>query len=214
MSLYVPHPTMGIVMIRNTGIIMAAKLMHNAASKHIPIIFKASLSFVMAVTRDRVAELKEIGISLAKEKINITPYLSAFDQKYENKNSKSGIVTRRRLPTQKQWLYVKYLFEGFPRMECYRKAGYKMPKQRYLRTMTDIIHNHRVVQILISLVISEYTRKREVSSQALLDKALGLYDRCDTVREQLDVLKFINSLLPKGYTARCHRVDCPLKKKK
>lgn len=186
--------------------------MQSPANMHPNIILIASLSFGMA-GKDRVAELKEIGISLAKEKINITPYLSAFDSTYEAKGR--GMVTRRRLPNNKQWLYVKYLFEGFPKKECYLKAGYKMPRQpRYLQTLTDIIHTKKAVQILISLVISEYTRKREVSSQALLDKALGLYDRCDTVREQLDVLKFINSLLPKGYTARCNRADCPLKRKK
>ena len=189
--------------------------MHIATNMHIPIIFKASLNFVMAVGKDRLAELKEIGISLAKEKINITPYLSAFDSTFEHKGVKKGFVTRRRLPNTKQWLYVKYLFEGYPKLDCYRKAGYKMPKQSNRRqAMAELIHTTKTVQILISLVISEYTRKREVSSQALLDQALGLYDRCDTVREQLDVLKFINSLLPKGYTARCNRADCPLKRRR
>jgi len=113
-------------------------------------------------------------------------------------------------PSQKQWLFVKYVMDGYTQEEAARKAGYLLVaygRKRQLRSISDA----KGVQFLFELILTDYLRKREISASALLDKALGLYDRCETVQEQLQVLKFIKDLMPKK-AFQCPESKCPYQK--
>ena len=162
--------------------------------------------------KKQVAYLKALGLVLAKEKVNITPYLQLFSDDIPSISGQRRPYTRYRFPNQRQWLFVKYLFEGMDKRDAYFKAGY-MTVQRSVEQRVKTLLRSKSVQTLINLVISDYALKRKISAQKLLDEALTLYDRCDTVKEQLEVLKFIKDLLPKGF-ASCTLGTCPMKRKR
>jgi hypothetical protein len=203
---------MGIAIISNTGNIRDTNSMAIPAPMQVIIIFKASLGLFMAnrSRADLVKQLQEIEIVHAKEKVDMGPFLGVFAHRVITKDRD---YTRHTLPRVKHWLFVKYLFQGMQKRQAYLKAGYKKPKTRFDQHVR-ILMNSKSVQRLINIVISDYARKRELSAQKLLDQAIELYDRCDTVREQLDVLKFINDLLPKGHANHCNLIECPLRKRK
>jgi len=147
---------------------------------------------------------------LAREKFK--PLESLFIDKIHYKDGRTAL--RRFYPQQTQWLYVKYLFAGYTRLESYKKAGYKNKGKSTAQDvfLINAVHNSKTVQVLINAVIGDYLKRRKVSAQKILDEALKVYDRCETVREQLDTLKFINNLLPKGYARQCKLSNCPLRK--
>lgn len=142
-----------------------------------------------------------------------TPLKNLFKQEMNYKDGRTA--TRIVYPTQKQWLYVKYLFAGVPQRKAFIKAGYtprKMTSELDFAVLE--VHNNKTVQILINAIIGNYLKRCKVSAQGLVDEALKVYDRCDTVHEQLATLKFINTLLPKGYASRCNLSNCPLRRQK
>ena len=113
-------------------------------------------------------------------------------------------------PTERQWLYVKYVMDGYTQYEAAKKAGHNL-KPYLIKKQLREITQARGVQLLFELILTDYLRKREVSAAALLDKALVLYDRCETVQEQLQVLKFIKDMMPKKAFS-CPESKCPYQK--
>ena len=157
---------------------------------------------------------KEGDVYLAKEKFK--PLKNLFQEEIFLKRTNT-VTTRIRYPTQKQWLYVKYLFEGYPQRAAYKKAGYKMDTVRgncALDRRIYYLHQKRSIQVLINAVLSNYLKRRQISAQHLVDETLKTYDRCETVKDQLATLKFLKTLLPKGYAGQCNLANCPIRKQK
>ena len=141
---------------------------------------------------------------------NLVPWKDIFLRKVPWRDKVRNVV---RLPTPKQWDYVRLFLSGKSKRDAYIAAGYTVQmKNRTMLDCIEAVHNAPAVQKLITLVIQDYLEKRKISSQFVLDKALKLYDRSETVSEQLNILKFIKDLLPSGYV--CKRTDCGMHKPK
>lgn len=157
------------------------------------------------------SNFKEIEpLVLAKEKTDVSKYRTLFQDEYTKKDGAKG--TRSYFPTEKQLLYVRYIFEGKSKREACKLAGYSKRSRWSIDKWISQIECSFAVTRLMSLVIGNYFHNRELSAKVLLDKALKVYDRCDTVHEQLATLKFIKSLMPKDFNT-CNSDTCPFKKK-
>ena len=135
-------------------------------------------------------ELTEVDIAIAKEQLKYVDLVSKF-------KSKNGLL----MPTPMQFLFVKYCFEGYSQLDAAMKAGYKFsdnPKLHY--PYLACIREKIGVQVLMGMVLESYLDKRKISAAGLINKAHALYDKCETVKEQLEVLKFISVLA--GHTNR------------
>jgi len=185
----------------------------NRANKHPIAINRASFDLDMVTPsqkkwahKKRINKLKEEQpkMELGSEVVRPITKPEVFRTVYGD-----GII-RYKFPTPKNWSFVKYYLETGNKRTAYIKAGYT-PAHTNMEQRIDQVFSTRNVQILLQLIMGDFIERRKISSQKLLNKALEVYDRCDTVKEQLETLKFINSLIPKGVT-KCHKGDCPLRK--
>jgi hypothetical protein len=129
-----------------------------------------------------IYDVSDLQIKIARKTFSRNKLIDAF-------RGKKG------LPTPKQFLFVRYLFEGVSPIESYHKAGYKhisSPSMNW--KYANRVMKTQKVQILIGLVLEDYVHARRITVSALINEALKTYDRCDNAREQLDCLKFIAKL--------------------
>ena len=188
----------------------------NKATKQPSVIKKASFSLDMETGLDMVTSQQKWAHKKRIERLKSQPKIvigsevakpwarpEVFRVEYENGTS------AYRLPTPKNWNFVKYYLETGSKVTAYKKAGYSHVAYN-IDQRADQVLSSRGVQLLLQLVMSDFIEKRKISSQVILNKALEVYDRCETVSEQLNTLKFIKSLIPKGVT-NCQKKDCPLK---
>jgi hypothetical protein len=123
-------------------------------------------------------DISELEIIIAKKRFNRNKLIDAF--------------RGTKLPTQKQFLFVKYLFLNYGKIESYHKAGYKHNGKPALNWMqAEKVYKSDKVQILIGLILEDYVHAQRITATGLINEALKTYDRAETAKEQLETLKFI-----------------------
>ena len=184
--------------------------MPNRATKQPSVIKKASFGLDILKPHQKKAHKKRIEKLKSRPKIVIgSEVAKAWDRPEIFRIDYENGTSVYRLPTPRNWAFVKYYLETGNKHTAYKKAGYSSVFYN-MDQRVDQVLSSRGVQILLQSVMSDFIEKRKLSSQVLLNKALEMYDRCETVTEQLNTLKFIKSLIPKGVT-NCQKKDCPLK---
>jgi len=132
-----------------------------------------------------IPSMSDTDIIIAGKRLAINKYRMEFERA-------SGTI---HLPTPRQFRFVKALFEGLGMIAAYHKAGYKhsgKPSNNWLQA--KLVLNSDGVQILIGIVLKDYIHAQELSVSSLINKAFQTYDKAETAKEQLEVLKFIARL--------------------
>jgi len=101
-------------------------------------------------------------------------------------------------PTPKEFAFAKKYIECGDRKTAYDYAGYASIDnydKRNQQSLMRRIATGEAVMYLLKIATKEWAMEQELNAHALASKALKAYENADTVRDQINALKFIAQVM-------------------